>query len=320
MGMATVEQEKSHQSTALIAGVAAFTTWGLIPGYWKLLKAVPATEILAHRFVWTSLFLVVLLTWQRRWKEVKANARSPRAVLYCLASGSAVSINWFLFIWAVNIGRVIETSLGYFMTPLINVLFGAVFFRERLNSRQLLSVSLAAFAVLNLTFGYGRFPWVALSLCSSFGVYGLLRKKSGTAAIPGLFFETILLLPIAITYLVFLKLNTQLVFGRGGAWLTLLLPTTGIVTALPLVWFGHAARHLPLTTIGFLQYLSPTGSFLLGLFAYHEVFTRAHLLTFSLIWVALAIFSLDAVTRWRSVRKRAAVVITATTTESPACH
>jgi chloramphenicol-sensitive protein RarD len=315
-----VREDKSHETSALIAGIAAFTTWGLIPGYWKLLKAVPATEILAHRFVWTSLFLILLLTWQRRWQEVKANARSPRTVLYCLASGSTVSINWFLFIWAVNIGRVIETSLGYFMTPLVNVLFGAVFFRERLNRLQFVSVSLATFAVLNLTFGYGRFPWVALSLCSSFGLYGLLRKKSGTAAIPGLFFETILLLPIAVTYLLFLKVSTQLVFGRADGWLTLLLPTTGIVTALPLVWFGHAARHLPLTTIGFLQYLSPTGSFLLGLFAYHEPFTRAHLITFSLIWVALAIFSVDAVQRWREVRKRAAVLAVARVTESPACH
>jgi chloramphenicol-sensitive protein RarD len=293
--------------SALIAGVAAFTTWGLIPGYWKLLKAVPATEILAHRFVWTTLFLTALLSWQRRWKEVAANARSRRAVLYCLASGSAVSINWFLFIWAVNIGRVIETSLGYFMTPLVNVLFGAIFLRERLSRLQFLSVSLATVAVLNLTFGYGRFPWVALSLCLSFGLYGFLRKKSGTAAIPGLFFETILLVPIAVGYLVFLGANGALVFGRADAWLTILLISTGIVTAVPLVWFGYAARHLPLTTVGFLQYLAPTGSFFLGVFAYHEPFTRGHLITFSLIWIALAIFSFDVFTRWRSVRSRVAM-------------
>ena len=293
--------------SALIAGVAAFTTWGLIPGYWKLLKAVPATEILAHRFVWTTLFLTALLSWQRRWKEVAANARSRRAVLYCLASGSAVSINWFLFIWAVNIGRVIETSLGYFMTPLVNILLGAIFLRERLSRLQFLSVLLAAVAVLNLTFGYGRFPWVALSLCLSFGLYGLLRKKSGTAAIPGLFFETILLMPIAVGYLVFLRASGGLVFGRADGLLTILLISTGIVTAVPLLWFGYAARHLPLTTVGFLQYLAPTGSFFLGVFAYHEPFTRGHLITFSLIWIALAIFSFDVFTRWRSVRSRAAM-------------
>ena len=168
---------KLHETSALIAGIAAFTTWGLIPGYWKLLKAVPAMEILAHRFVWTTLFLGALLSCQRRWREVRANARSPRTVFYCLASGSAVAINWFLFIWAVNIDRVVETSLGYFMTPLVNVLFGAIFFRDRLTRWQFASVSLATFAVLNLTFRYGHFPWVALSLCLSFGLYGLLRKS-----------------------------------------------------------------------------------------------------------------------------------------------
>jgi chloramphenicol-sensitive protein RarD len=272
-----------------------------------LLKAVPATEILAHRFVWTTLFLIALLSWRRRWKEVKANARSPRTVLYCLVSGSTVSINWFLFIWAVNIGRVIETSLGYFMTPLVNVLFGAIFLRERLTRLQFVSVLLATVAVLNLTFGYGRFPWVALTLCISFGLYGLLRKKSGTAAIPGLFFETILLVPIAIAYLVFLQIHGELVFGRADLWLATLLISTGVVTAVPLVWFGYAARHLRLTTVGFLQYLAPTGSFFLGVFAYHEPFTRAHLITFSLIWVALGIFTFDVFRRWRLVRARVAM-------------
>jgi chloramphenicol-sensitive protein RarD len=177
--VSTPRKHDSHEAMALVAGIAAFMTWGLIPGYWKLLKAVPATEILAHRFIWTSLFLIVLLSWQARWKEVKGSARCRRAVLYCLASGSTISINWFLFIWAVNIGRVIETSLGYFMIPL-NVLFGVLFLGERVNPLQLVSVLLATIAVLNLTFGYGRFPWIALSLCISFGLYGLLRKKSGS--------------------------------------------------------------------------------------------------------------------------------------------
>src|SRR5882757_6838148 len=203
---------KSHETSALLAAVGAFLTWGLIPGYWKLLKAVPATEILAHRYVWTTLFLTGLLTWQRRWREVRANAQSRRAVLYCLASGSTISINWFLFIWAVNMGRVIETSLGYFMTPLVNVLFGAIFLREKLTRWQLVAVLLATLAVLNLTFAYDRFPWIALTLCFSFGLYGLLRKQSGTAAIPGLFFETVLLVPIALTYLIFLREHGQLAF------------------------------------------------------------------------------------------------------------
>ncbi len=151
---------KSHETSALIAGIAAFTTWGLVPIYWKLLKAVPATEILAHRFVWTSIFLIALLTWQHRWTEVETNVRSQRASLYCLASGSMIAITWFLYIWAIIIGRVIETSLGYVMTPLINVLLGAVFLRERLRRWQFVSVLTGSIGVFNLIFGYGRFPWV----------------------------------------------------------------------------------------------------------------------------------------------------------------
>lgn len=178
--------------------------------------------------------MTVLLSWQRRWKEVKANAQSCRTALYCLASGSTVSINWFFFIWAVIIGRVIETSLGYFMTPLVNVLLGALFLRQRLNRLQFLAVLLASIAVLNFAFGYGRFPWIGLGLCMSFGLYGLLRKQSGTAAIPRLFFETILLLPIALAYLAFLKVNGQLLSARTDGLLMALLLSTGIVTAVPL--------------------------------------------------------------------------------------
>ena len=298
-------KSKSHETAAVLAGLGAFITWGLIPGYWKMMRAVPATEILAHRYVWTFAFLTGLLTWQRRWAEVRSNAQSVRTIAYCIASGCIISVNWFLFIWAVLIGRIIETSLGYFMTPLINVLFGALFLGERLTRWQFASVLLALLGVLNLTFGYGQFPWIALLLCISFGLYGLLRKKSGTAAIPGLFFETVLVTPVAIAFLLILQSKGQLVFGHKGAWLTTLLLTTGVVTAVPLVWFGHATRHLRLTTVGFLQYLSPTFSFLLGVFIYHEPFSRAHLITFSLIWIALVVFTVEAITRLRADRRRA---------------
>ena len=299
---------RRDERSALIAGFAAFATWGLIPVYWKLLKAISAPEILAHRFVWTTLFLIVLLTWQRRWPELRDAARSRRSLLYCLASGLALSINWLFFIWAVNVGRVVETSLGYFMTPLVNVLFGAIFLRERLTRWQLVSVLLALVGVLNLTLGYGKFPWVAVILCVSFGLYGLLRKKSGTRPIPGLFLETTLLTPIALLYLLNLQRGGGLIFGPVPWSFALLLVSTGIVTGLPLVWFGHAARHLRLTTVGFLQYLAPTGSFFLGVFLYHEPFTRAHLITFTFIWTALAIFTVEAVLRWHSGREHAANV------------
>jgi chloramphenicol-sensitive protein RarD len=303
----TPAQQRSRESSALIAGIAAFATWGLIPVYWKLLGRVSAPEILAHRFVWTSLFLLALLTWNRRWPEVKSAITSRRATLYCLSSGLAIAGNWLFFIYAVNIGRVIETSLGYFMTPLVNVLFGAIFLRERLTRLQLASVLLAATGVLYLTFGYGQFPAIAVTLCFTFGLYGLLRKKSGTAAIPGLFVETVLLVPVALGYLVFLKLQGRMLFGVSGVYLSGLLASTGVITAVPLFWFGYATRYLRLTTIGFLQYIAPTGSFFLGIFLYHEPFTRGRVVTFSLIWIALALFTFEAVTRWRSTRVRAAV-------------
>lgn len=290
------------QRSALLAGLAAFIFWGIIPIYWKLLRTVSAPEILAHRFVWTTAFLMGLLTWQGRWPEVRDILRSRRTLLLCLASGIAVSLNWLTFIWAVNAGRVLETSLGYFMTPLMNVLFGALFLRERLTRLQVGSVLLAVIGVVNLTLGYGRFPWIALALCATWGFYGLLRKISGTAAIPGLFVETILLLPIAIFYLLRLEINGSLVFGPAHWTLSAILISTGLVTGLPLVWFGHAARHLRLTTIGFLQYLAPTGTFFLGVFLYHEPFTRAHLITFTLIWIALAIFTSETIRVWRSRR------------------
>jgi chloramphenicol-sensitive protein RarD len=296
-----------EERSGLIAAVAAFGTWGLIPVYWKLLSHIPAGEILGHRFVWTTAFLVALLSWQRRWAEVRDATRSRRALLYCFASGLAISVNWFFFIWAVNVGRVIETSLGYFMTPLVNVLFGATFLRERLTRWQLLSVFLALAGVLNLTLGYGRFPWLAIILCVSFGLYGLLRKKSGVRPIPGLFLETALLAPIAAGYLIYLQQGGTGTLGSAPWPMIFLLISTGVVTGLPLVWFGHAARHLRLTTVGFLQYLAPSCSFFLGVFLYREPFTHAHLITFIFIWVALIVFTAEAIWRWRAGRGRTEV-------------
>src|SRR5438270_8817860 len=295
-----------QHTPAFFAGVAAFATWGLVPIYWKLLSKIPALEILAHRFVWTIVFLSALLSWQRRWPEVVTNLHARRSALFCFASGVMVSVNWLLFIWAVNIGRVLETSLGYFMTPLVNVLLGAVILRERLSVWQIASILIGAIGVSVLAFGYGHFPSVAVGLCTSFGLYGLLRKQSGTAAIPGLFLETLFLLPLALVYLGILANRGALTFGPSHLSLSAILTTSGVVTAVPLIWFGYAARHLRLVTIGFLQYLSPSISFILGLFVYHETFTRQHFITFLLIWIALVLVSAEAVLRWRATKRMAA--------------
>jgi chloramphenicol-sensitive protein RarD len=291
-----------QHTSAFIAAVASFATWGLVPIYWKLLSRVPALEILAHRFVWTIVFLGLLLSWQERWCEVIGSLRRRRSALFCLGSGIMVGLNWLLFIWAVNIGHVLETSLGYFMTPIVNVLLGAFILRERLSAWQTASILIALVAVSILAFGYGHFPWIALGLCTSFGLYGLLRKQSGTAAIPGLFLETLFLLPLALVYLVLLANRGALTFGPSHISLSVILTTSGIVTAVPLIWFGYAARHLRLVTIGFLQYLSPSISFILGLFVYHETFTRQHFITFLLIWFALVLVSAEAALRWRATK------------------
>jgi chloramphenicol-sensitive protein RarD len=301
--MSLPEKNSDNSAAALIAGFAAFVTWGLVPVYWKLLREIPATQILAHRFIWTIVFLAALLTWQRRWPEVMANATSPRSALFCLSSGIMVSLNWLIFIWAVNIGRVLETSLGYFMTPIVNVLLGALVLRERLTLAQLTSILIASASVVILTIGYGHFPWIAICLCITFGFYGLLRKQSGTAAVTGLFLETTFLAPIAIAYLALLATRGTLMFGASHLTLSALLLSSGVVTALPLVWFGYAARHLRLVTIGFLQYLSPSISFFLGVFLYRETFTVVHSITFSLIWIALALVSGEAFVRWRSNKR-----------------
>ena len=295
-----------QHTSAFIAAVASFATWGFVPIYWKLLSRVPALEILAHRFVWTIVFLGLLLSWQERWREVIGNLRRRRSSLFCLGSGIMVGLNWLLFIWAVNIGHVLETSLGYFMTPIVNVLLGAVILRERLSAWQTASILIALVAVSILDFGYGHFPWIALGLCTSFGLYGLLRKQSGTAAIPGLFLETLFLLPLALVYLVLLANRGALTFGPSHISLSVIVTTSGILTAVPLIWFGYAARHLRLVTIGFLQYLSPSISFILGLFVYHETFTRQHFITFLLIWFALVLVSAEAVLRWRTSKRVAA--------------
>jgi len=311
--MHQTENSRRIQRNALISGVAAFVAWGLAPAYWKLLKSVSPLEILAHRFVWTVLFLGVLLGCQRRWPEVLRNLRSPRASFFCLSGGLIMGVTWGLFIWAVIVGRVLETSLGYFMTPILNVLLGALVLRERLSRWQLASILIASAGVLFLTVGYGRFPWVAVALCLTFGVYGLLRKQSGTRAISGVFIESAFLFPIALGYLVLPGKRGELIFGPAHLSLSLLLVTTGVVTAMPLVWFGYAARNLRLVTIGFLQYLAPTGSFFLGVFAYHEPFTREHFITFLLIWIALAIVSAEAVLRWRTSARATASALS----ESP---
>jgi chloramphenicol-sensitive protein RarD len=283
-------------SLGLLTGSLAFVSWGLVPLYWKLLQKVPAMEILAHRLVWSFAFSALLLCGQRRWDEIARVLRAPRQVLLLVLSGTTICGNWFIFIWAVNSGHILQTSLGYFMMPLVNVLLGAFVFGERLRLLQWMAVALAAVGVGALAFGHGSFPWVAVVLCASFALYGMLRKTSRAEALPGLFLESAAIAPFTFYYLLRLSHTGAGAFSAGAPATALLLAGGGIVTALPLIWFAHAARNLRLSTLGLLQYLAPTLTFLLGTLLYHEPFTRAHLFTFGCIWTGLALYTFEG--RW----------------------
>ena len=282
------------ERTRLLGGLsalAAFGFWGVIPVYIKAVAHVPAPELLAHRTFWSVILLLVLIALGQRWTAMRGALAQRRIWLLLAASTSLLALNWLVFIWAITEGRVLETSLGYYINPLVNVLLGVLVLRERLNPWQGLAVALAAIGVLNLTLQLGSFPWVSLTLAASFGIYGLIRKTIRLNSIEGLFVETAMIAPLAIGYLIYLGFTGTGAFGGHDRATDILLVLSGVVTAVPLLAFASAARRLQYTTVGFFQYIAPTGHFLLAVFVYDEVFTNAHLVTFALIWTALAIFT-----------------------------
>ncbi|MHC1761018.1 MAG: EamA family transporter RarD [Negativicutes bacterium] len=286
---------QDERFSGVISAVCAYLMWGFLPIYWKLLRQASALEILTHRFIWSLFFLLVFLLLTRRQSsfrnEVRAIGNEPRRILGVLIATVLITFNWLVYIWAVNDNRIIETSLGYYINPLVNVLFGVALLKEKLSKRQYLAVILAAAGVLNLILHFGQFPWVALSLAVSFSLYGLCKKLLGIAAITGITLETMLISPLALTYLLYLNSQGTGVFGVSYLFTSALLVGAGVVTALPMVLFANAANRLPLSLLGFIQYLSPTIALLTGVFLYHEPFTQAHAISFGLIWLALAIFS-----------------------------
>ncbi len=279
----------------IVAGILAYTLWGLLPGYWKAIQVVPPLEILCHRTIWSLMFVLLALAVRKQWAWVGRVRTSPRTLLMSLGSACLLSLNWFTYIWAVNSGHVVDSSLGYFIAPLVNVLLGVFFLRERLRVWQMVAIGFAAVGVLSLTVGYGAFPWIALSLAFSFGFYGLLRKVSPLGSLEGLSLETAALSLLAVVYLVYQERTGNASFGHAGAATTLLLAGTGVVTALPLLLFAYAARQVTLATVGIMQYISPTFQFLLGVLVYGEPFTPTRLLGFAPIWLALVIYSMEGV-------------------------
>ena len=274
----------------ILSGIGAYVIWGFLPIYWKLLHEVPAVQIVAHRLVWSLLLLVVLVTALRGWQHLRP-AFNRRTLLIFVLATVLLSINWLVYIWAVNQGRVVETSLGYFINPLVNVLLGVVFLRERLTPARWLPVGLATIGVLYLTWNYGSVPWVALVLAFSFGLYGFLKKLSPLRSLYGLTLETAVAFLPAIFYLLYVENQGVGAFGHLSLLPTVLLILSGVVTAVPLLLFASAAQAIPLSTLGLLQYLAPTMQFLIGILLYREPFTPGRLVGFSIIWLALIIFA-----------------------------
>lgn len=277
----------------LLYATGAFLLWGIVPVYWKTLQHVPALEILAHRIVWGLVLVAVWMTIRGRWQELRDVFRRPRTVAALLASTVFIAINWGLFIYAVNTNRILATSLGYYINPLVNVLLGLVVLHERLNQKQLFAVGLATLAVVLLTVQAGELPWISLVLPVSFGLYSLLRKTVHADAVVGLTFETAALFPIAATLLLRQELRGVGTLGNQGLGIDVLLVAAGAVTAVPLILFTLGLRRIPLSTAGLLQYIAPSCTFLLAVLVYDETFSTAHAVSFGLIWTALVIYSLD---------------------------
>jgi chloramphenicol-sensitive protein RarD len=285
--------QRLSQREGVMTALIAYVLWGVFPVYFKLVQSVPPTEVLAHRIVWAVPFGALILHVRRQWPEVWKAFTAPATVFWLALAASFISANWFIYIWAVQQGQVLQASLGYYINPLMYVLVGVLFLNERLRRAQVVSVLLAAIGVSYLTIKGGQFPFVAISLALLFTLYGVIRKQVAVGAMPGLFIETLLLFPFAAAWLGWLMISQQAAFGQAGVSISLLLMLAGPLTVVPLLLFAIAARRLTLTVIGFMQFIAPTLQFIVGIF-YGEVLTPAHIVCFGCIWAAVAIFSVDA--------------------------
>lgn len=273
----------------ILFGIGAYALWGFFPVYWKLLKHVPAPQLLGHRIGWSFLLLLAVILITRQWADFRSRLNRRTFFIYSIAA-ILIGINWLTYVWAVNEGYIVETSLGYFINPLLSVLMGVIILREKLRPAQWIPIGLAAAGVTYLTIIYGRLPWIALTLAFSFGFYGLVKKVAPLSSLYGLTFETGILFLPALGYLVFNEVNRTGAFMHTGLISDLLLIGAGVVTTIPLLMFASAARQIPLTVVGLLQYIAPTLQFSLGVLVYHEPFDQTRLIGFGIVWIALIIF------------------------------
>jgi chloramphenicol-sensitive protein RarD len=289
----------------LVAAFGAFCIWGLAPLYFKLLGHVGADEIIAHRVIWSMLLLALLLLFREGGRFRDRIRVSPRVLRALLVSAILIAVNWLVFVYAINTDRVLSTSLGYFINPLVNVLLGVLIFRERLGRLQTLAVLLAFAGTAWMTLRVGRLPWIALLLAFSFALYGVVRKKTDVGPLVGLFWETLLMTPLALLWLLALDRRGILVFDPVRLDEALLLAGTGLVTLVPLVLFATGVRRLNLSTIGLMQYLAPSMTFILAVFLFNEPFTPDHAITFACVWTALALFTVAGWRQYRGARLQA---------------
>jgi chloramphenicol-sensitive protein RarD len=282
--------------------LGAYVIWGFFPIYFKLLHEAPAIQVVSHRIVWSFILLAILLSARKEWRTLRAAITGPKMLGIFMISSILLGMNWLIYIFGVQSGYIVETSLGYYINPLVSVLLGVVFLRERLRPLQWAPVILAALGVLYLTFDYGRVPWIAVGLALSFGLYGLAKKTSPLGSFYGLSLETGLLFIPCISYLLFIQSQSTGVFGHSSLLTNFLLIFTGPVTAVPLLLFGAAARKIDLTMLGLLQYIAPTMQFLIGVLLYHEPFTIANLIGFGIIWIALIVLWVEGYSQYRRMR------------------
>lgn len=288
----------------VLYAAGAYILWGLLPLYWKALQDVPPAQIVAHRLVWSLVFVGLALTARRNWGWLGGVLRRPRVLLTFAVSGTLLTINWLTYIWGVNAGYIVETSLGYFINPLVNVMLGYLILKERLRPAQWLALAVALGGVLYLTFSYGAFPWIALTLAFSFGIYGLIRKTAVLNSGEGLFLETAVLFLPALAFLVLQESRGVGVLTHTDLTTTALLIGAGAATSIPLLLFAAGARRITLTTLGLLQYMAPTLQFLIGVLVYNEPFGPDRVVGFGLIWLALIIYTFESM-----IHRRRAIVV-----------
>jgi chloramphenicol-sensitive protein RarD len=290
-------QQESLSGVAYASG--AFLIWGLSPIYWKVLQSIPALETIMHRALWSFFFLLIVLISQGHFSEFMAAVKNRRTLMILLPTTMLLGFNWFIYIWAVNNEHILQASLGYFINPLVNVLLGMIFLKERLRPLQTVSLGLAVVGVLYLTFHYGEFPWIALSLAFAFGFYGLVRKVAPVSSLVGLSVEMLFFFVPALAYILFLESQGTGALFHMSTTIDIFLIGTAFLTAFPLLIFTLGTRRLNLSTVGFLQYIAPSCMFLLGVFLYNEPLSSAHMLTFVLIWTALCLYSVDTAMYYR---------------------